>query len=412
MIIDSANYTCPAGHEINEDSFLCRGDRGIFIVADGLGGHSDGEKASRTAIDYFEQSCQGGYTNERITALLEGANAQVLQHGEGGKTTVAAAFIENGSFIYANVGDSRVYFFRDGKIIAQTKDHSVCQASVDMGMMRFEDIRGSEDRSRLLKVLGGEETISVKKHYPPIRLQEGDAFLICSDGFWDYVYETEMEADLLKSDSADVWLKYMLKRHILRAQNKGDNYTAICGIIHMEQGDVFPVENNIAAEPIPPTAAFQEKAEQRQFPKRAVIIGIIGALLIAAALIVSAILLNSGGGSDEPDTSSTPIETPDDSGETTPEETAETEETTEVTDTSAEESTPQQEESTPSESEEEPSESEEAEPSESEEAEPSESEEAEPSESEEAEPSESEEAEPSESVETEPTASGGAVLGI
>ena len=327
MIIDSANYTCPGGHDVNEDSFLCRNDRGLFIVADGLGGHSDGEIASKAAIDYFEQNCQGGYTDERLTALLEGANAQVLKHGEGGKTTMAAAFIESGNFIYANVGDSRVYLFRDGKIIAQTKDHSVCQASVDMGMMRPEDIRGSEDRSRLLKVLGGEETLSVKKHYTPVRLQQGDAFLICSDGFWDYVYETEMEADLLKSGSADVWLKYMLKRHILRAQNKGDNYTAICGIVHMEPGDNIPVENNIAADAIAPTVAFQETPEAvkpKQLPVKAVIIGIAAALVVAAAIIVTAILLNSNGDGDiEPDTSGTAEETPDESGETTPEETTE-----------------------------------------------------------------------------------------
>lgn len=316
MIIDSANYTCPGGHDINEDSFLCRSDRGIFIVADGLGGHSDGEKASGTAISFFEQYCQGDYTNERITALMESANTQVLQYGDGGKTTVAAAFIENGNFIYTNVGDSRVYLFRDGKIIAQTKDHSVCQASVDMGMMRFEDIRGSEDRSRLLKVLGGEETLALKKHYAPMRLQEGDAFLICSDGFWDYVYETEMEADLLKSDSADVWLKYMLKRHILRAQNKGDNYTAICGIVHMEPGDDF---GPVPAGVIPVTSEIQAAGGKNKKSSPLFVILCIVAVLLLAAGIVTAVLLLNGGSSDGdpvPGTSSTAGEDPADTDET------------------------------------------------------------------------------------------------
>lgn len=239
MVIDSYKYTCEGGHEINEDSFLCRADQGIFIVADGLGGHSDGEIASSAAIGYFEEHCHGGYTKECISALLEGANEEVLRVGDGGKTTVAAAFIENGHFIYANAGDSRVYYFRNGRIIAQTKDHSVCQASVDMGLIRPEDIRGSEDRSRLLKVLGSEERLNIKKHYAPIRIENGDAFLICSDGFWDYVYESEMEADLLKSDCAEVWLKYMLKRHILRGKNRGDNYTALCGILHPDESDLM-----------------------------------------------------------------------------------------------------------------------------------------------------------------------------
>ncbi|MCM1523007.1 MAG: protein phosphatase 2C domain-containing protein, partial [Ruminococcus sp.] len=250
MIINSAKYSCAAGHDINEDSCLCSAERGIFIVADGLGGHSSGEKASLAAVDYFEENCFGGYTNESIAELLEGANTEVSEKGDGGKTTVAAAFTENGNFIFANVGDSRVYYFRNGRIIAQTKDHSVCQASVDVGMIRQEDIRGNEDRSRLLKVLGGNERLNIKKYYPPIKIQNGDAFLVCSDGFWEYVYETEMEADLLKSDNSEVWLKYMLKRHILRAENKGDNYTAVCGIIYLDGSEVYvpPVSNETQTE--------------------------------------------------------------------------------------------------------------------------------------------------------------------
>ena len=316
MFIDSAKYTCPGGREINEDACLCRGDKGIFIVADGLGGHSSGEIASGTAIDYFEENCTGGYTGERIAALMEGANAQVLQYGNGGKTTVAAAFIENGNFIYANAGDSRVYYFRDGKIIAQTKDHSVCQASVDMGMIQPEDIRGSEDRSRLLKVLGGEENLAIKKHDLPIRIQNGDAFLVCTDGFWDYVYEAEMEADLLKSDSAEVWLKYMLKRHILRAENKGDNYTAICGIIHIEPGDHFA-----GADTGVNSRSAVSAVQKKNFPLKIVIIS--AAVLLAAAVIVLGILLFGGSG-DDPEATDTPVETPDESAsETTPDTTPE-----------------------------------------------------------------------------------------
>lgn len=284
MIINSAKYSCAAGHEINEDSCLCSTERGIFIVADGLGGHSDGEKASLAAVDYFEENCLGGYTSERISELMEGANTEVIKKGDGGKTTVAAAFTENGNFIYANAGDSRVYYFRDGKIIAQTKDHSVCQASVDMGMIRPEDIRGNEDRSRLLKVLGSEEKLNIKKSYPPIKIQNGDAFLVCSDGFWEYVYETEMEADLLKSDNSDTWLKYMLKRHILRAENKGDNYTAVCGIIYLDDSESF--EDSPA-----PLAAESSKG------KRLVPLVIAGTAVIAVALALSVFLrsVNDGG---------------------------------------------------------------------------------------------------------------------
>lgn len=277
MIIDSAKYSCPAGHDVNEDSCFCSPERGIYIVADGLGGHSSGETASLAAIDYFEENCCGCYTDDEITNLLEGANTEVTNKGDGGKTTVAASFIEDGKFIYANVGDSRVYYFRKGKIIAVTKDHSVCQASVDMGMLRPEDIRGNEDRSRLLKVLGSEKVLNIKKHYAPIEIQDGDAFLICSDGFWEYVYETEMEVDLLKSASAEIWLKYMLKRHILRAENKGDNYTAICGIIHVDEGDTV---QNAAVMP----------AANRKIGAVPISIGAFAVIAAAAACIILSIM--------------------------------------------------------------------------------------------------------------------------
>lgn len=317
MIINSAKYSCAAGHEINEDSCLCSAEKGIFIVADGLGGHSKSERASMAAVDYFEENCRGGYTAERVAELLEGANIEVLKNGDGGKTTVAAAFTENGNFIYANAGDSRVYYFRDGRIIAQTKDHSVCQVSVDVGMLRPEDIRSSEDRSRLLKVLGSEERLNIKKRYPPVRIQNGDAFLVCSDGFWEYVYETEMEADLLKSDNAEAWLKYMLKRHILRSENKGDNYTAVCGIIYLDGSETY----------IPYETEKRKPEKAADVPKsrgRFAAVAAAGVLLIAAAVCFSFFLHKDSG---TPDTSET---------ETATETVTETEtDTVTVTETSA-----------------------------------------------------------------------------
>ncbi|MGN0643293.1 MAG: PP2C family protein-serine/threonine phosphatase [Huintestinicola sp.] len=271
MLIDLAKYTCPGGHDINEDSYLCSGDKGIFIVADGLGGHVDGEKASAEAVRSFEENCCGNYNEDVINDLIEKANTDVTNNGGGGKSTVAAAFIENGFFRYANVGDSRVYYFRKGQVFAVTKDHSVCQASVDMGLLKPEDIRNSEDRPRLLKVLGSAERVNLKKSYSPIKIEDGDAFLICSDGFWEYVYESEAEADLLKSDTAEKWLGHMLKRHLLRSENKGDNYTAICGIFR-----------------------FDEKAAAPSKTKKTVNVPPVVLILIAAALITAAcVFVNS-----------------------------------------------------------------------------------------------------------------------
>jgi len=229
MTIDVAHYTCSGGHAINEDSYLACGP--VFAVADGLGGHANGEEASARAIQYLQENCKGDFDDQKILEILNAANQAVLDLNSPARTTIAAAFVERNEFRYANVGDSRVYYFRNGKLFAQTRDHSVCQALVDMGTLKAEDIRSSEDRSRLLKVLGNEKDLNLKKTYPAIEMQDGDAFLICSDGFWEFVYEKEMEEDLQRTDSAEQWMNKMLERQLARAKNEDDNYTVICGRI-------------------------------------------------------------------------------------------------------------------------------------------------------------------------------------
>lgn len=288
MIVDAASFTSAGGFEINEDSFLC-GD-GVFAVADGLGGHADGEKASAEAVRCLKENCHGGYTAESINDILEDANSAVRALECEARTTVAAAFIEGRYFQCANVGDSRVYYFKNGSVVLQTKDHSVCQASVDMGLMSSDEIRGNEDRSRLLKVLGSSEKLNLKKSYKPVEISSGDAFLVCSDGFWEYVTETEMEADLLKSDTAEKWMKYMLKRHLLASENKGDNYTLICGFMYRTAEDdaaPFPLsEKKQETEAAEVTESSAQSAEKTDKSKKTPVIyaAVIVLILLAAGL--------------------------------------------------------------------------------------------------------------------------------
>lgn len=224
--MDIAFYTCRGGRSINEDSYFA-GEQ-VFVVADGLGGHAKGEVASARAVECVRRYCDGGYSYKKINKILNAANKAVCDLNSPARTTIAIAFLENGMFRYANVGDSRVYYFRKGKIIAQTRDHSVSQVEVDMGILKPEDIRQSENRSRLLKALGGSDGLNIKNNYPQIEILPGDAFLICSDGFWEYVYENEMETDLLQTETSENWISCMLKRHLSRSEDKGDNYTVIC----------------------------------------------------------------------------------------------------------------------------------------------------------------------------------------
>ncbi len=246
MNIDYTSFTSKGGRPVNEDSCYCRDD--CFIVADGLGGHENGEIASAQAVNYISDNFSGVLDGDGVSRLLAGADEAVRSGGEGGKSTLAALFISENTVRYANVGDSRVYYFRQGNILARTKDHSVCQASVEMGELDPGDVRGSDDRSGLFKVLGASQPLKVPKPYEPVGIQDGDAFLLCSDGFWEYVYEMEMQADLLKSENAAEWLRHMVKRLLLRSENTGDNYTAVCGIIHAPE--ISPAEKRRICSPV------------------------------------------------------------------------------------------------------------------------------------------------------------------
>lgn len=300
MIIDIAKYSNSGGHQINEDSIYCSSD--LFVVADGLGGHYGGENASAAAVRCISEKYRGDISDVEIAQLLEAANDAVNQLNDGSHTTLAAAFVSGERMRIANVGDSRVYIFRGNKVHTVTKDHSVCQAAVDMGEMSYDDIRFSDDRSRLLKVLGGEGHLNLKTKYQPVELCDGDAFLLCSDGFWEYVHEREMEADLLKADSAESWKRLMLKRQLLKAKNKGDNYSLICGIVHSERKlenilpaleavEKIPVTGAPASEsPLPSTIAISEEkvADNKKTGRSKITQRIIIALLIVLLLAAGA----------------------------------------------------------------------------------------------------------------------------
>ena len=278
MKINVASYTNKGGYEINEDSFLC--GNGIYAVADGLGGHANGEVASAATVEYLKSYFSGNISDDTLLAMLEGANNAVCSLSNGSCSTVAAVVCSDEQLRLVNVGDSRAYYFRDGKLFAMTKDHSVCQLAVEPGDMTFDEIRHSADRSKLLKVLGSEQSLNIKKLYEPIIPQDGDAFLICSDGFWEYVYENEMEEDLLRSPDPEKWLNYMLERQLVRAKNEGDNYTAVCGYIHTsdESADQY-VEQT-----------------KSSFPKRYIRLAV---LVMIFAVVVTFALLFAGHASDD-----------------------------------------------------------------------------------------------------------------
>ena len=149
------------------------------------------------------------------------------------RTTVVMLVIAGETARWAHCGDSRLYAFQDTAIVHQTLDNSVPQALVAMGEIMPEAIRFHEDRNRLTRCLGSPDKFRCTVA-EPVTLSPGSSFLLCTDGFWEYVYEPEMLIDLAKATSPENWSSLMTERLLSRVPPDHDNYTALA--LWIEEG--------------------------------------------------------------------------------------------------------------------------------------------------------------------------------
>lgn len=224
-------YTNPGAHTPNEDAIDFTADEtsGVWALADGLGGHARGEQASKHAVKAMTALSIPKLTDELFEDSFQTINAEIFAEN-GPRTTLVSAILKDGELRFANVGDSRMYYFRKGELFQRSADHSVAYSAYASGEVNYGDIRFHPDRSRLIRAIGTSETVQVQA-YPAIAVETGDAFLLCSDGFWEYIFETEMEIDLLKSAEPKEWVDFMLLRIVRRIKADNDNLSAIAVMI-------------------------------------------------------------------------------------------------------------------------------------------------------------------------------------
>jgi PPM family protein phosphatase len=231
----------------NEDSLIANPEQGLFVVADGMGGHAAGEVASKVAVDSINEfvCLTGGddeitwpfgldegisYDGNRLKTAVRYANRKVLEavkekaEYEGMATTVAAALVDDATVNLAHVGDSRVYLFREGELSQLTSDHSWVNEQLQSGVISIDQARSHPLRNVVTRALGGRADLQVDMQC--LTMQAGDVLLMCSDGLTTMVPDGEI-ARLLAESNGDI--QAAAPRLLAEANARGgeDNTTVV-----------------------------------------------------------------------------------------------------------------------------------------------------------------------------------------
>lgn len=229
----------------NEDCFLINEDLNLYVIADGMGGHSGGEFASKMAISTIEEILQG-ITSDPEATVISGVNTDEADFGDRlryaievassriydralydsalkgmGTTTVASLFHEGYVYV-ANVGDSRAYLFHANKIKQVTKDHSLVSEQVRAGYISQKEVKGHKLRNIITRSVGYQEEVEIDVQ--KFDLHMGDKVLLCSDGLSNMVEDRDIEKIVAGSP-----IKEACKKLIDLANKNGgeDNITVL-----------------------------------------------------------------------------------------------------------------------------------------------------------------------------------------
>jgi len=226
----------------NEDHYGIFENLGLYVVADGIGGHAAGEVASVMAVDTIRYAFEAGLTDRtrstrtpfdparRLVAAIEDANTRIFDAGQqdpslsGMGTTVAAVWIDGDTARIAHVGDSRVYLFRERAYKQITADHSFVNDSLSRGLMTPDEAATHPMKHVLVRALGTGPSVEVD--VTTVALAQDDLFLLCSDGLSNLVSPSDLLA-ALGSPSADLKAQC---QHLIDLANKFggiDNITAV-----------------------------------------------------------------------------------------------------------------------------------------------------------------------------------------
>jgi protein phosphatase len=228
---------CGRVREHNEDTFRIDSERGLFVVADGMGGHACGEVASALAVETVFKSlleCKDGKAvtcnnQEALQTAIELANHTIYQdahiHPErnGMGTTLTCMCWDRDRFYLGHVGDSRIYRLRGYELSQLTRDHTWVNMQVSAGVLSRQEAEHARMRHVLVKSLGNQPEI--EPDIFPVDVEPEDRFLLCSDGLSDLVEHNDLRNILAaKGTLAEIAGRLIEKANALGGR---DNITAI-----------------------------------------------------------------------------------------------------------------------------------------------------------------------------------------
>ncbi|HEY7568526.1 MAG TPA: Stp1/IreP family PP2C-type Ser/Thr phosphatase [Gemmatimonadaceae bacterium] len=248
----------------NEDSFFAHAtpQTGLFIVADGMGGHAAGEVASEMAVQIVARELSpiadlhGDGVREKVSLALREANRAIFERTlaesdkQGMGTTASVLMLSGKRYLIGQVGDSRIYMLRDGGLKQLTKDHSYVQEQVDAGLLTPEQARYHPYSNVITRCVGAGESIEPDTFAGEVK--PGDVFLVASDGLTGMVDDRRLQQLLLSRATA----RRVVDALIAEANYRGglDNITAIVVQVQkvevtQDEGEAPTVEGPALSEP-------------------------------------------------------------------------------------------------------------------------------------------------------------------
>lgn len=230
---------CEVGARSHNEDDLRYGHSGPFwyaVLSDGAGGHRGGAVASDIVVRMTALGLQSATqaSPDHLTQLVCDANEALAQKQDPRSrdrmhATLVALWIDarREEALWTHVGDSRLYMLRHGRVMHVTQDDSVVQRMVDAGYLTPEEALTHPKKNQLLAAMGAEGGVEPNTIETQMAVEDGDAFLLCSDGWWDHFDKRTIEAAFADSKSPQDWLDLMVAHVQDAATPRQDNYSAV-----------------------------------------------------------------------------------------------------------------------------------------------------------------------------------------